>query len=290
MGIAKEVRTKISSVKNTAKITKAMEMVSASKMRKVQERMRQARPYATKIVEVIKHIAHATTDCQHSFLQKKNNVKNIGVMIVSTDRGLCGGLNANLFKHFIGEAQKWESSGCKIKCAVYGKKGAAFLARLGLPIASQAIDLGDKPTLESLLGVSKVMIDQYHTEEIDQLYLISNQFVNSMTQTPKTQQLLPLPVDEGELSVLPSGSWDYLYEPNAEKVLDVLLRRYIESVVYHWVVENVACEQSARMIAMKSASDNANTIIDELQLIYNKARQAAITQELAEIVSGAEAL
>ena len=286
MAAAKEIRTQIASVKNTQKITKAMEMVAASKMRKAQDRMRAARPYADKMRQVVSHIAHANTEYHHPYLLDRE-VKRIGVILVSTDRGLCGGLNGNLFRNSLRQFQEWEAEGKEIDMCIIGTKGVGFFSRIGGNIKGQASQIGDAPSLESLIGTVKIMLDAFDSGEIDQLYLVYNEFVNSMTQTPSVEQLLPLVPEETEDF---SHHWDYIYEPGAQEVMDQLLTRYIESLVYQGVVENIACEQAARMVAMKAASDNAGKLIDELQLVYNKARQAAITQELSEIVGGAAAV
>ena len=287
MAAAKEIRTKIASVKNTQKITKAMEMVAASKMRKAQNRMLSARPYALKIRNVIAHLARATTEYKHPFLTARQDVKRIGILIVSSDRGLCGGLNSNLFRELLKRMTEWKKGGVEVELCIIGSKAVGYFSRFGLNIAGQTTHIGDAPGVEDLIGTVKIMLDKYIEGEIDELYLASNQFINSMTQQPTVEQLLPLqPSEEVELK----HHWDYLYEPEARDVIDQLLTRYIESLVYQGVVENIACEQAARMVAMKSASDNAATLIDELALVYNKARQAAITQELSEIVSGAAAV
>ena len=287
MAAAKEIRTKIASVKNTQKITKAMEMVAASKMRKAQNRMQAARPYANKIRNVIAHLAHAHSEYKHPFMIEREQVKRIGLIIVSTDRGLCGGLNSNLFRDLLKNLADWQKQGREIELCIIGTKAVGFFGRLGLDIEGQATHIGDEPGVEDLIGTVKIMLDKYMAEEIDELYLASNQFVNSMTQKPVIEELLPLqPSDEEELK----HHWDYIYEPEASVAIEQLLTRYIESLVYQGVVENIACEQAARMVAMKSASDNAATLIEELELVYNKARQAAITQELSEIVGGAAAV
>ena len=283
---AKEIRTKIGSVKNTQKITKAMEMVAASKMRKAQDRMTSARPYADKMRQVVAHIAHAKSEYRHPFLENRDE-KRIGLIIVSSDRGLCGGLNGNLFRQALRNFQKWETEGKELDLCLIGNKGTSFFSRIGGKISAQVSQLGDAPKLQDLIGPVNVMLELYNENKLDKLYLVSNEFVNRMTQSPKFEQLLPLvPDDASDLS----HHWDYIYEPEAPEVMDQLLTRYIESLVYQGVVENIACEQAARMVAMKSASDNAGKAIDELELIYNKARQAAITQELSEIVSGAAAV
>jgi F-type H+-transporting ATPase subunit gamma len=286
MAAAKEIRSKIGSVKNTQKITKAMEMVAASKMRKAQERMVSARPYAEKMRNVVAHIARANSEYKHPFLQNRE-VRRVGFIIVTTDRGLCGGLNGNLFRQTLAKFQQSEQEGTEIEMVVIGNKGHAFFSRVGGKIAGQVLQIGDKPKLEDLIGAVKVMTDAYSEGRVDRVYLVYNRFVNRMTQTPIFEQLLPLaPSETEELT----HHWDYLYEPEAQEVMDHLLTRYVESLVYQGVVENIACEQAARMVAMKSASDNAGKLIDELQLVYNKARQAAITQELSEIVGGAAAV
>jgi F-type H+-transporting ATPase subunit gamma len=286
MAAAKEIRTKIASVKNTQKITKAMEMVAASKMRKAQDRMVAARPYADKMRNVVAHIAHANTEYRHPFLIERE-VKRIGVIMVTTDRGLCGGLNANLFRQALRQFQAWDKDGKEVDLCVIGNKGLSFFGRIGGRIVGQASQLGDAPKLEELIGTIKVMLDAYHDGRVDRVYMISNQFVNRMTQKPNFEQLLPLVPGEAEDL---RHHWDYIYEPEARDVMEHLLSRYVESLVYQGVVENIACEQAARMVAMKSAADNAGKLIGELQLIYNKARQAAITQELSEIVGGAAAV
>jgi F-type H+-transporting ATPase subunit gamma len=287
MASTKEVRTKIASVKNTQKITKAMEMVAASKMRKAQERMKEARPYAEKIRNVIAHLGHANPEYKHSYLAERNEVKRVGVIIISSDRGLCGGLNSNLFRETLNHMKEWKDKDIGIDLCLIGTKAVSFFNRFNESIVGQSAHFGDQPTVDVLIGAVKIMLDAFNEGKIDRLYLISNKFVNSMTQDPIKEQLLPVQAsDEDELK----HHWDYIYEPDAKDVLDHLLTRYIESLVYQGVVENIACEQAARMIAMKSASDNAGTLIDDLQLVYNKARQAAITQELSEIVSGAAAV
>ena len=286
MAGAKEIRSKISSIKNTQKITKAMEMVAASKMRKAQERMRAARPYAEKIRNVIGHLRHANPDYKHPFMIERP-IKSLGLIVVSTDRGLCGSLNANLFKTVITEIRSAQSSGEQIHLCLIGTKAVQFFRRVGLDIAASTTHLGDKPHITDLIGTIKVMLDAYRDGKIDRLLLANNTFVNTMTQKSQLQQLLPVQsADSGSLQKM----WDYIYEPSARELLDGILMRYVESQVYQGAVENVACEMAARMVAMKSASDNAGKLIDELQLIYNKARQAAITKELSEIVGGAAAV
>jgi F-type H+-transporting ATPase subunit gamma len=288
MAGAKEIRGKIASIKNTRKITKAMEMVAASKMRKAQDRMRKSRPYSEKIGKVINHLAQAHPEYQHEYMQERE-VKRVGVIIVSSDKGLCGGLNTNLFKTSVNQLKEWDDKGIEIDVCVIGNKASGFFKRIGSNIIAQATHLGDAPQLEDLIGLVKVMLDDYSAGKIDQIHLIYNHFVNTMTQDRRVHQLVPIKAAD-EAESLQQHSWDYLYEPNAEEVLDGLLMRYIESLVYQGVVENIACEQAARMVAMKSASDNAADLIDELQLVYNKARQAAITQEISEIVAGAAAV
>ncbi len=287
MAGGKEIRTKIASVKNTQKITKAMEMVAASKMRKAQDRMLAARPYAEKIRNVISHLAHANSEYKHPYLNKRDEIKRIGLIIVSTDRGLCGGLNANMFRMLLKNIQSWEQEGKEVDLCVIGTKAAGFFGSIGANIVGQVTHIGDEPSLEELLGTIMIMLNAYKEERIDELYLVSNQFVNSMVQTPTMEQLIPGKPDEKEKY---ASHWDYIYEPDAEEVLDGFLSRYIESQVYAGVIENISCEMAARMVAMKSATENAGALIDELQLIYNKARQAAITQELSEIVAGAAAV
>ena len=286
MAVGKEVNTKISSIKSTQKITSAMEMVAASKMRKAQERRAVGKPYAIRIRSVVGQIAKAVSEYKHVYMEQRE-IKRVGYIIISTDRGLCGGLNTNLFKQVIKSMKDWSDKGVSNDLCVVGNKAAGFFGGFGGNIVATVKDLGDAPTQNDLIGGIKVMLDAYEAGTIDQLYLVSNEFVNTMTQTPLIEQLLPLkPVENEDLS----HHWDYLYEPDAKELLDELLVRYIESQVYQGVVENKACEQAARMIAMKSATDNAGELVKELQLLYNKARQAAITQELSEIVSGAAAV
>lgn len=285
MAGGKEVKGKIKSVKNTQKITKAMEMVAASKMRKAQEHVEAARPYADKIRRTIGHIANANMGYRHAFMEERET-QRVGIIVVSTDRGLCGGLNINLFRRVLAEMGEWDKKNVPVDVAVIGRKGVSFFRRL-TDLKADAVDLGDRPSLEELIGSIKVMLDSYRNGEIDRLYLMSNDFVNTMTQKPEVQQLLPVEASSDE--ELPDY-WDYIYEPDAESLLDDILVRYVESQVYQGVVENVACEMAARMVAMKAASDNAGDIIDDLQLEYNKQRQAAITQELSEIVAGAAAV
>ncbi|MBW0148071.1 F0F1 ATP synthase subunit gamma [Marinobacter arenosus] len=284
MAVGKEIRNQISSIKSTQKITSAMEMVAASKMRKAQERMQATRPYAEKMRQVIGHIAKANAQYKHPFMVDRE-VKRVGYIVVSTDRGLCGGLNINLFKALVRDMKAWKEKGVESDLCAIGQKGASFFRSYGGNVVAALTHLGDSPSSEQLIGNVKVMLDAFSEGKIDRLYVVSNEFVNTMTQSPTVEQLLPLPESEDEEEI--KNQWDYLYEPDARQILDGLLPRFIESQVYQGVVENLACEQAARMIAMKSATDNAGDIIDELQLAYNKARQAAITQEISEIVSGA---
>ncbi len=286
MASGKEIRGKISSVKNTQKITRAMEMVAASKMRKAQTQMERSRPYAEKIRKVIGHLANAHPEYKHAYMRERS-VEKLGVILVSSDRGLCGGLNTNLFKKALTEMKQWQAKKINLEICVIGNKGSSFFRRIGANIVAQVAHLGDSPSVESLIGSVKVMLDKFESGEIDHLVLIYNRFINTMTQQPVAEQLLPIEATEDSSL---KHHWDYIYEPNAEEVLKNLLTRYVESRVYQGLVENIACEQSARMVAMKSASDNAGNLIDELQLAYNKARQAAITQELSEIVAGAAAV
>ncbi len=287
MAGAKEIRTKIKSIKSTQKITKAMEMVAASKMRKAQERMKAARPYATKIRNVISHLAHAHTEYRSPGLVERE-VKRVGLIVVSTDRGLCGGLNTNLFKATILAMQDWRNRGVEIDVCTVGTKAFQFFRRLKGNVVAHVSHLGDSPRFEDVLGPVKVMADAFAEERIDAVYLVYNEFVNTMSQKPRIERLVPITTEVQDSA--PVHRWDYIYEPDPKDLIELLLRRYGESVVYQALVENVACEMAARMVAMKSASDNAGTLIDELQLIYNKARQASITQELAEIVGGAAAV
>lgn len=287
MAVGKEIRTKIGSIKNTQKITRAMEMVAASKMRKTKDRMQATRPYSKKIGRIIKHLAQANPEYKHPYLIARD-VKRVGIIVVSSDRGLCGGLNSNLFRKTLTHLSEWEKANIEIDVCTIGTKAAGFFSNLKVNLVGQVIKLGDAPHLHDIVGVIKIMLDAYETGRIDQLYLISNEFVNTMTQRPTVEQLLP--AWACELDEKLTGHWDYIYEPDAKEVLDHLLTRFIESKVYQGLVENNACEQAARMVAMKSASDNAGNLISELQLIYNKARQAAITQEISEIVAGAAAV
>lgn len=287
MAVGKEIRTKIASIKNTQKITRAMEMVAASKMRKTKERMQATRPYSKRIGQIIKHLAHANPEYKHSFLVQRD-VKRVGIIVVSSDRGLCGGLNANLFRKTLTQLSEWEKAGIEIDVCTIGTKASGFFSNLKTKLVGQVTKLGDTPHLNDIVGIIKIMLDAYAENRIDALYVINNEFVNTMTQRPTINKMLPVVAEELEESL--GGHWDYIYEPDAKEVLDHLLTRYIESIVFQGLVENNACEQAARMVAMKSASDNAGNLIKELQLIYNKARQAAITQEISEIVGGAAAV
>jgi len=282
----KEIRSKIASVKSTQKITKAMQMVATSKMRRAQERMRLARPYATKIRNVIGHLTRANPDYRHPFLVEREP-KSVGIILISTDRGLAGGLNANAFKQTLLLIREWQEKGAKVSLCITGAKGLAFFRRLDIPIVANVSGLGDHPHVKDLIGTVKVMLDAYRDGSIDRLFLVYSQFVNTMTQQPNILQLLP--IESADVEGL-QEHWDYIYEPESRSILDGLLMRYIESQVYRGAVENVASEMAARMVAMKAASDNAGKLIDELELVYNKARQAAITKELAEIVGGASAV
>ena len=289
MASGKEIRNKIKSVQNTKKITKAMEMVAASKMRKAQDRMRAARPYAEKIRRLAANLSAANiTDYKHPFLVKKDDVKRVGLIVVTTDKGLCGGLNTNTLRVALNALRDWESKGVtEIRVTAIGNKGLGFMQRLGAKVVSHVTQLGDTPHLEKLIGPVKVMIDAFQNGELDEVHLVYSRFINTMKQEPQLEQLLPL---TGERLGTPEGNWDYLYEPDAQVVIDELLVRYVEALVYQAVAENMASEQSARMVAMKAASDNAGNVIGELQLVYNKTRQAAITKELSEIVGGAAAV
>jgi F-type H+-transporting ATPase subunit gamma len=283
----KEIRVKIKSVQNTRKITKAMEMVAASKMRKAQERMRHARPYAEKIRNVAAHLSHANPEYRHPFLVDRDSVKRVGLIVVTTDKGLCGALNTNVLRAVLTQYKEWQTQGEEIEVSALGNKGFGFLQRLGANIVSHAVQLGDRPQMEKLIGAVKVMLDGYVENRFDRLLIAYTRFLNTMKQEPVVEQLLPL---AGDKLGAPEGAWDYLYEPDARVVLDQVLTRYIESIIFQAVAENMASEQSARMVAMKAASDNAKTLIEELTLVYNKNRQAAITKELSEIVGGAAAV
>ncbi|MDD2699660.1 MAG: F0F1 ATP synthase subunit gamma [Sideroxydans sp.] len=287
MAGSKEIRTKIKSVENTRKITRAMEMVAAAKMRKAQDRMRAARPYAEKIRNVAAHLSRANPEYKHPFLVKRETVKNVGLIVVTSDKGLCGGLNTNVLRLAVNEMKTWEGEGKGLLVCPIGNKGFGFMNRIGAKVQSHLTGLGDTPHIEKLIGTVKAMLDAYVAGEIDAIYLSYNHFINTMKQEPRIEQLLPL---SGEQMGTSEGNWDYIYEPDAKKVIDELLLRYIESLVYQAVVENMASEQSSRMVAMKAASDNAKNVINELKLVYNKARQAAITKEISEIVGGAAAI
>jgi F-type H+-transporting ATPase subunit gamma len=283
----KEIRVKIRSVQNTRKITKAMEMVAASKMRKAQDRMRHSRPYGEKIRNVAAHISHANPEYRHPFLVDRDSVKRVGIIVITTDKGLCGGLNTNLLRMVLGEYRAWQAQGEEIDVCALGARGLGFMQRLGANIVSQAVQLGDYPHMDRLIGAVKVMLDGYMSDRFDRLMIAYNRFINTMKQEPVVEQLLPL---SGERLGAPETVWDYIYEPEARAVLDQVMTRYIEALIYQAVAENMSSEQSARMVAMKAASDNADTLIDELTLIYNKNRQAAITKEISEIVGGAAAV
>jgi F-type H+-transporting ATPase subunit gamma len=284
---SKEIRTKIKSVQNTRKITKAMEMVAASKMRKAQARMRAARPYGEKIRNVAAHISHANPEYRHPFLVVRETVKKIGIIIITTDKGLCGGLNTNVQRLALNKMKEWEAQGESFDVCCIGNKGLGFMQRLGANIVSHVTQLGDRPQMDKLIGAIKVMLDGYTQDRFDRVVIFYTKFINTMKQEPAAEQLLPL---SGETLGAPEGSWDYLYEPEAKVVLDQVLMRYVEAIIFQALSENMASEQSARMVAMKSASDNAANVIDELTLVYNKSRQAAITKELSEIVGGAAAV
>ncbi len=285
----KEIRNKIKSVQNTRKITKAMEMVAASKMRKAQERMRAARPYSEKIRNICANLAKANPEYRHEYMVKRASIKNAGVIVVTTDKGLCGGLNTNVLRAVTAKFKELDSTGAKVQATAIGGKGLGFLNRMNAKVVSQVTQMGDTPHLEKLIGAIKVQLDAYIAGEVDVVYLAFTRFVNTMKQEPVVEQLLPLATERLQADA-GSHSWDYLYEPDPKAVIDDLLVRYVEALIYQAVAENMASEQSARMVAMKAASDNAKTVINDLQLTYNKARQAAITKELAEIVGGAAAV
>ena len=287
MASGREIKTKIKSVQNTRKVTRALEMVSASKIRKAQDRMKTSRPYAQAMKQVIGHLAQASTDYQHPFLVERDQVKRVGYIVISSDRGLAGGLNNNLFRKTVAEMRGWQEKGAEIDVVTVGQKAGAFFRRVNVNMAASVANIGDQPKLETLIGVIKVMLDAYTEGKVDRVYLVYNRFINTMTQKASFDQLLPLPAAEKQVA---SHDWDYLYEPDAATVLEHVITRYIESLVYQAVLENVASEHAARMVAMKAASDNANKMIGTLQLVYNKTRQAAITQEISEIVSGAAAV
>jgi F-type H+-transporting ATPase subunit gamma len=286
MASGKEIKSKIGSIKNTQKITSAMEMVAASKMKRAQERVASSRPYAENLRQVIGRVAQANLDFTHPFLEERE-VKRVGYIVISTDRGLCGGLNSNEFKKVALDVKAWKEKGVEAEFTTLGSKAAGFFQRFGGKLVAKKANLGDTPSLQDVIGPVKTMLDAYSEGKIDRLYVVFNKFVNTMKQEPTIDQLLPLPKAEEEVS---QHSWDYLYEPNPDAILEALLVRFIESQVYQGVVENAASEQAARMVAMKAATDNAGDLMDELQLVYNKARQAAITQEISEIVGGSAAV
>jgi F-type H+-transporting ATPase subunit gamma len=287
MAGGREIKSKIKSVQNTRKVTRALEMVSASKIRKAQDRMKASRPYARMMKQVIGHIARANTDYVHPYMAERKEVKRVGYVVVSTDRGLCGGLNSNLFRKLLGEIRGWQNQGVEVDVVAIGQKATTFFRRLKVNMVASVTHLGEKPQVEQLIGVIRVMLDAYEAGRVDRVQIAYNDFVNTMLQRPMIEALLPLPPAE---KMEQSHDWDYLYEPDAPTVLNDVLTRYVESLVYQAVLENLASEHAARMVAMKSASDNANKLIDTLNLIYNKARQAAITQEISEIVGGAAAV
>ncbi|BAV99746.1 F-type H+-transporting ATPase subunit gamma [Lysobacter enzymogenes] len=287
MAGGREIKTKIKSVQNTRKVTRALEMVSASKIRKAQDRMKTSRPYARVIKQVIGHLAQANSDYRHPYMVERKDVKRVGYVIVSSDRGLAGGLNNNLFRKLLGEFRKWQEQGVEVDVVTIGQKASVFFRRIKVNMLASVTHLGDQPHLEQLIGVIKVVLDAYSAGTVDRVFVCYNDFVNTMTQRAAFDQLLPLPAPETQVA---KHDWDYIYEPDAQTVLDHVLTRYIESLVYQAVLENVASEHAARMVAMKSASDNATKLIGTLNLVYNKARQAAITQEISEIVGGAAAV
>jgi F-type H+-transporting ATPase subunit gamma len=287
MAGGREIKTKIKSVQNTRKVTRALEMVSASKIRKAQDRMRASRPYARLIRQLISHIGQANTDFVHPFLAERQDVKRVGYIVVSSDRGLAGGLNSTLFRRLLADIKQWQDKGVEVDVVCIGQKATAFLRRLKINLLGSVTHLGERPQLEQLIGVMSMMLDGYSEARLDRVFLCYNDFINTMAQKPRIDQLLPLPVDE---ALETRHDWDYIYEPDAESVLNQVLTRYVESLVYQAVLENLASEHAARMVAMKSASDNATKLIDTLNLSYNKARQAAITQEISEIVGGAAAV
>ncbi len=294
MAGSREIRNKIKSVKNTQKITRAMEMVAASKMRKAQDRMKKARPYGEKIRDVAAHMSRANTEYRHPFLIERDTVKRIGVIIVTSDKGLCGGLNTNILRKAVNQMKRWQAEGEQIEVSCIGNKGLGFMSRIGANVISQVVALGDTPDIEKLIGAVKVVLDGYTQDRFDRVFIFYNRFINTMKQEPIMEQLLPL-TDERIQGAESSGekiktAWDYIYEPEAKPVIDDVMVRYVEALIYQAVAENMASEQSARMVAMKAASDNAGNVIDELTLIYNKSRQAAITKELSEIVGGAAAV
>jgi F-type H+-transporting ATPase subunit gamma len=292
----KEIKNKIKSVQSTRKITKAMEMVSASKMKKAQDRMRASRPYVIRALQIAMHIAKANTEYKHPFLARRENVRRVGAIVITTDKGLCGGLNTNVLRLVLNQHKEWRAQGLEVDYCAIGTKGRDFLKRLGANVVSHAVQLGDRPHLEKMVGPVKLLLDKYIDGALDEVHIYSTLFINTMRQEARHGHMLPIPeqfrAPSGEVfkADVGEGSWDYIYEPDAKELLDSVLRRYVEALVYQMVNENMASEQSARMVAMRAASDNAATIIDELQLIYNKTRQASITKELAEIVGGAAAV
>ena len=296
MAGSKEIRTKIKSVQNTRKITKAMEMVAASKMRKAQERMRASRPYLERVFDIAMHIARANTEYRHPFLMRRETVKRVGAIVVTTDKGLCGGLNTNILRLVLNQHKEWKAKGIDVDYVAVGGKGLGFLQRMGGNIVSSVVQLGDRPNMERLVGPIKVLLDRHVAGEVDEVWVFYTSFVNTMKQEPRGGRVVPIPqqfrTPSGEVRKVETqtGAWDYIYEPSAQELLDGMMRRYIESVVYQMLAENMASEQSARMVAMKAATDNAGKIINELQLIYNKTRQAGITKEISEIVGGAAAV
>ena len=296
MAGSKEIRNKIKSVQSTRKITKAMEMVAASKMKKAQDRMRAARPYVERVFNIAMHISKANTEYKHPFLVKRDAVKRVGVIVVTTDKGLCGGLNTNVLRMMTTRFKEWRGAGVEVDFVAIGNKGLGFLNRLGGNIVSSVVQLGDRPRLDRLVGATKVLMDEYLQGSVDEIHIFSTSFVNTMKQEPRQIRIVPVPEEyrsaSGDVRAaqVAEGSWDYIYEPDARELLDGMMRRYLEAVIFQMVNENMASEQSARMVAMKAASDNAGKIIDELQLIYNKTRQAGITKELSEIVGGAAAV
>jgi len=287
MAGGREIKTKIKSVQNTRKVTRALEMVSASKIRKAQDRMKSSRPYARAMKQVIGHIAQANSEFQHPYLVEREQIKRVGYVIVSSDRGLAGGLNNNLFRKLLGEMRQWQEKGVEVDVVTIGQKASVFFRRIKVDMLATVTHLGDQPRVDQLIGVVKVMLDAYNDGKVDKVFLAYNDFVNTMTQRAAFDQLLPLPPSD---DMVARHDWDYIYEPDAQTVLEHILTRYVESLVYQAVMENVASEHAARMVAMKAASDNANKLIDTLNLVYNKARQAAITQEISEIVGGAAAV
>ncbi len=294
MAGSREIRTKIKSVKNTQKITRAMEMVAASKMRKAQDRMKKARPYGEKIRSVAAHMSRASTEYRHPFLIERDTVKRIGIIIVTSDKGLCGGLNTNVLRRTLREMKSWEAEEEQIEACCIGNKGLGFMSRVGANVISHVVGLGDSPDMEKLIGAVKVILDGYTQDRFDRVYIFYNRFINTMKQEPVMEQLLPLSDEriQGEKEDIrdENVTWDYIYEPEAKPVIDDIMVRYVEAIIYQALTENMASEQSARMVAMKAASDNAGSVIDELTLVYNKSRQAAITKELSEIVGGAAAV